>query len=182
MWKRDRIVPVFKKNDRSEIKNYRPISILSNFAKVYEEAGVYPACGADLSSFMREMKVWSLAERQKHQCAKFSRKLLNGALDCSYLLSKVNIKVPRLTSRSAPDFRLATPSFNLLIRAPIYCACKSANGLRMNTFSQLFRSSVMIFFVHSSDCRLERIFCICIIFFFRLRIISFCWIYIYFTL
>lgn len=57
------------------------------------------------------------------------------------------------------------PSFNLLIRAPIYCACKSANGLRMNTFSQLFRSSVMIFFVHSLDCTLERIFCICIIFF-----------------
>lgn len=36
LWKRARICPVFKKGDVSDISNYRPISILSNFAKVYE--------------------------------------------------------------------------------------------------------------------------------------------------
>lgn len=35
-WKRARISPVFKKKDRSHIENYRPISILSNFGKLFE--------------------------------------------------------------------------------------------------------------------------------------------------
>lgn len=36
LWKRARICPVFKKGDKSLVDNYRPISILSNFAKVFE--------------------------------------------------------------------------------------------------------------------------------------------------
>ena len=36
-WKRARIVPVHKKNDYTQLKNYRPIAILSNFAKVFEQ-------------------------------------------------------------------------------------------------------------------------------------------------
>lgn len=36
-WKRSKIVPVFKKDDVTQIKNYRPISILSNFAKIFEQ-------------------------------------------------------------------------------------------------------------------------------------------------
>ena len=35
-WKIARITPVYKKGDASMIKNYRPISILSNFAKIFE--------------------------------------------------------------------------------------------------------------------------------------------------
>lgn len=35
-WKRARVVPVFKKGDRSSVLNYRPISILSCFSKVFE--------------------------------------------------------------------------------------------------------------------------------------------------
>lgn len=35
-WKRTRITPVFKKNDKTFINNYRPISILNNFSKVME--------------------------------------------------------------------------------------------------------------------------------------------------
>lgn len=36
-WKKSRVVPVFKKNDANQLQNYRPISILSNFAKIYEQ-------------------------------------------------------------------------------------------------------------------------------------------------
>ncbi|XP_045471792.1 uncharacterized protein LOC123678693 [Harmonia axyridis] len=36
-WKRARVVPIFKKGNNAHVHNYRPISILSNFAKVYEE-------------------------------------------------------------------------------------------------------------------------------------------------
>lgn len=35
-WKSSRICPVFKKNDRSLIENYRPIAIICNFSKVFE--------------------------------------------------------------------------------------------------------------------------------------------------
>lgn len=35
-WKQSKIIPVFKKGDRSLITNYRPIVILNNFAKVLE--------------------------------------------------------------------------------------------------------------------------------------------------
>lgn len=36
LWKKAHVVPVFKSGDQSLIKNYRPISILSCFAKVFE--------------------------------------------------------------------------------------------------------------------------------------------------
>lgn len=36
-WKITRIVPVHKKGDSSLLSNYRPISIISNFAKLYEK-------------------------------------------------------------------------------------------------------------------------------------------------
>lgn len=35
-WKRARITPVFKKGDRTRIQNYRPISVLPNFGKIFE--------------------------------------------------------------------------------------------------------------------------------------------------
>jgi len=37
-FKESLVTPVFKKGDRSEITNYRPISLLNNFAKLLEKA------------------------------------------------------------------------------------------------------------------------------------------------
>lgn len=36
-WKRARITPVFKKGNKEFLGNYRPIAILNNFAKVFEQ-------------------------------------------------------------------------------------------------------------------------------------------------
>ena len=30
------VIPVFKKKDRNNVENYRPVSILPNFSKIYE--------------------------------------------------------------------------------------------------------------------------------------------------
>jgi hypothetical protein len=35
-WKTSRIYPVYKKGEKSEINNYRPIAIICNFAKIFE--------------------------------------------------------------------------------------------------------------------------------------------------
>ena len=36
VWKQSRVCPIFKSGDKGCVKNYRPIAILSNFAKLYE--------------------------------------------------------------------------------------------------------------------------------------------------
>ena len=36
LWKKSKICPVFKKDDKNKIENYRPIALLSNFSKVFE--------------------------------------------------------------------------------------------------------------------------------------------------
>ena len=38
LWKNSKIIPVFKKDNRTDIKNYRPITIINNFSKVFEFA------------------------------------------------------------------------------------------------------------------------------------------------
>lgn len=35
LWKKGRVVPVFKSEDKKKFRNYRPISILSAFSKVF---------------------------------------------------------------------------------------------------------------------------------------------------
>ncbi|CAK1594428.1 unnamed protein product [Parnassius mnemosyne] len=39
LWKKAKVVPIFKSDDEKDIRNYRPISILSVYAKVFESLG-----------------------------------------------------------------------------------------------------------------------------------------------
>ncbi|CAF4940047.1 unnamed protein product [Pieris macdunnoughi] len=41
VWKRSRVVPVYKKGDITDVKNYRPVCILSCFSKLFESV-LYP--------------------------------------------------------------------------------------------------------------------------------------------
>lgn len=45
LWKQSRICPIFKGNNTNDVSNYRPIAILSNFAKIFESvlySHIYP--------------------------------------------------------------------------------------------------------------------------------------------
>ena len=37
LWKRANVIPLYKKDDRSLLKNYRPVSLLSCVSKVFEQ-------------------------------------------------------------------------------------------------------------------------------------------------
>lgn len=50
-WKRARISPVFKKGNESILKNYRPISILNNFSKVFEQV-IYSSLITNISKYI----------------------------------------------------------------------------------------------------------------------------------
>lgn len=53
LWKISKICPIFKKGDKSCVKNYRPISILCNFSKVFEMIicdFIWPYFSPELSS------------------------------------------------------------------------------------------------------------------------------------
>lgn len=38
LWKHSNIVPIYKKGERNKVANYRPVSILSQFSKIFEQA------------------------------------------------------------------------------------------------------------------------------------------------
>ena len=50
-WKRARIIPIHKKNEQSQLKNYRPIAILSNFAKIFEQV-IYKSIFNNIQSYI----------------------------------------------------------------------------------------------------------------------------------
>ncbi|XP_045471735.1 uncharacterized protein LOC123678645 [Harmonia axyridis] len=99
---------------------------------VYRKTGIYPERGVDLSGIMEELKLSTLFERQVQQCARFAQKLLGGRIDCPFLLSRVNIHVPRMAARSSPTFGLPTPRTNILQRAPVYRLCDCANKVNIS--------------------------------------------------
>jgi hypothetical protein len=35
-WKQTAVVPLFKKGDSTSVSNYRPVSVLNNFSKIFE--------------------------------------------------------------------------------------------------------------------------------------------------
>jgi hypothetical protein len=58
-WKIARATPIYKSDDKAECGNYRPISVISNVAKIFEKL-IYN----QLLTFLNENEVYVLAENQ----------------------------------------------------------------------------------------------------------------------
>jgi hypothetical protein len=88
-WKMSHVTPVFKSGDRSDVTNYRPISLICNFSKVFEHvlhSLVYPHVSHMIidsqHGFMKgRSTVTNLAVISQYLCEIVDRK---GQVDCIY--------------------------------------------------------------------------------------------------
>ena len=62
VWKRTRVTPIFKNGSSSSIKNYRPISIISNFAKLFEKI-LYSNILSNVKSYISDSQHGFLPKR-----------------------------------------------------------------------------------------------------------------------
>ncbi len=70
----------------------------------------YPIQGYDQDLLREEFQIDSLRKRRTCSGLIFLYKLLNGQIDCSYLLDYLQIIVPRLEARSFPIFSFTVPN------------------------------------------------------------------------
>ncbi|RVE40268.1 hypothetical protein evm_015082, partial [Chilo suppressalis] len=52
-WKRSHVIPIFKKGNKEDVTNYRPVSIISQFAKVFERI-IYPTLTNYFKNFITD--------------------------------------------------------------------------------------------------------------------------------
>ena len=78
----------------------------------------------------------SLSERRNARCAGFALGLIRGDIDCSFLLSRMMIHVPRVSARYSRTFMLPASRSNALARTPLYVMCKNADALMNDIFDR----------------------------------------------
>ena len=91
--------------------------------------GIYPEIGIDQPQLLHRHDMVSLSYRRDQSYAKFVYKLLHNQIDCEFLLSKIPIYVPRISSRSDVSFRPPAARTDVLRRAPINLMCKAADRI-----------------------------------------------------
>lgn len=64
MWKRAIVIPIYKRDKNDPVLNYRPISILSTFAKIFESL-VCPCLQSYLKPYVRYLQHRFVRPRSK---------------------------------------------------------------------------------------------------------------------
>ena len=70
-----------------------------------------------------------LVDRRNLASLSFLYKLINGQIDCPYLMSKLNLTVPRIGSRSESFFYTAFCRTNVLSKSPVVHMCAVYNKI-----------------------------------------------------
>lgn len=102
-WKTAHIVPVFKSGDKSRCDNYRPISILSCLAKLFESLvydvlyfHIYPILSTRQHGFIRNRSTTSnLLEYKNYLCSAFAKRIQVDSIytDFSKAFDKISHKI-----------------------------------------------------------------------------------------
>lgn len=93
----------------------------------YKEDGVYPRQGFPQHELLSRFGMKSLEDRRIISGLLFLRKLINGEIDSSTILSMLNFRVPRTASRSTDLFYLPTTRININKFSPIARICSHGN-------------------------------------------------------
>ena len=95
----------------------------------YKIDGIYPPRGLDQSELLSRFNLRPLSSLRSQAAVIFVYKLLNGSIDCSVLLSQLNLQIPRINSRNNLTFLCNKAQTNLMSKAPINFMCINANKL-----------------------------------------------------
>ena len=94
-WKLDKVSPIFENGSKSDLNNYRPISVIPAVAKIFEKNYL---CLEQLYQYLNEdsllnsgqsgfpslhSTLTSLLETNDSWCVNIDRGLLNGVIDCN---------------------------------------------------------------------------------------------------
>lgn len=91
--------------------------------------GIYPDRGTAQEELLSRHDMLSLESRRKFICERFLRRIMENAVDCSYILERMGLWVPRTSSRFCSTFAVPFARTNLLKRAPTYTLCRIGNSL-----------------------------------------------------
>ena len=79
-WKIARVVPIHKSGDRSDIKNYRPISVLSIFAKIFERL-IFDSISVQIKQYISPYQHGFLPKRSTTTNLAIKSEFISTALD-----------------------------------------------------------------------------------------------------
>lgn len=107
---------------------------------IYTVDRIYPERGYDYQLMLNRFDFISLQRRRFVIGIKFLHKLLNNAVDCPWLLARINFNVPRPISRYHCSFYCSRSKTNLMIKSPINMLCSNFNSIDSNLLDIHFNS------------------------------------------
>lgn len=93
----------------------------------FKSTGTYPCNGYNHEQLLKDYSETSLHARRQCSSVKFLFKLMHSNIDEPFLLSKINLHVPRASLRCSRFFECSIPLSNLAFRSPIRHMCCNFN-------------------------------------------------------
>lgn len=93
----------------------------------FKQTGVYPEIGYPHDILLSMFNLDSLQRRRDMFCLRMLYKLLHDGIDCPYIISRLNFRIPRLNARNALTFELPTPRTNVCKNSPLHHICQLYN-------------------------------------------------------
>lgn len=120
--------PIYKVHVQSlEIIQRKFLKFLS-----FRTHGVYPPRGFPQETLCAEFDYQSLDQRRSCYSVVFLHKILHNKIDCSEILSMIDMRVPRLSCRHQQQFILPRCRTNLMKSSPLYRMIRNYSKIESN--------------------------------------------------